>query len=228
MARSLHRHAARPASTAAPKSRAPRNTPPSSTRPACLWQRRLIDDRQGPHRRDRHRATRCAVDGRDRRPHPREPAAHGATPTTPTRTTSRPDGSPFRPLYDDKIMFSGQPVALVVAEDCGDRALRGLAGARRIRARSRTSPICEPSAATTLADEPRHRRAEAARRCRRRPSPPPRCGTQAEYYVPIEHHNPMELFATTVIVGGRRQAHGLRQDAGRAERAALRRAACSA
>src|SRR4051794_36542726 len=26
-------------------------------------------------------------------------------------------GSPYRPLYDDKIMFSGQPVALVLAED---------------------------------------------------------------------------------------------------------------
>ena len=28
-----------------------------------------------------------------------------------------PEGSPFRPLYDDKIWFSGQPVALVVAEE---------------------------------------------------------------------------------------------------------------
>ena len=28
-----------------------------------------------------------------------------------------PDGSPFRPLYDDRICFSGQPVALVVAEE---------------------------------------------------------------------------------------------------------------
>src|SRR5256886_14892262 len=28
-----------------------------------------------------------------------------------------PDGSPFRPLYDDRILFSGQPVALVVAEE---------------------------------------------------------------------------------------------------------------
>ena len=27
-----------------------------------------------------------------------------------------PDGSPFRPLYDGKIMFNGQPIALVVAE----------------------------------------------------------------------------------------------------------------
>src|SRR5712692_5797416 len=28
-----------------------------------------------------------------------------------------PDGSPFRPLYHDKIYFNGQPVALVVAEE---------------------------------------------------------------------------------------------------------------
>ena len=28
-----------------------------------------------------------------------------------------PDGSPYRPLYDDRIMFSGQPTALVVAEE---------------------------------------------------------------------------------------------------------------
>src|SRR5437868_1378802 len=27
-----------------------------------------------------------------------------------------PDGSPFRPLYDDTILFSGQPIALVLAE----------------------------------------------------------------------------------------------------------------
>src|SRR4051812_36306475 len=26
-------------------------------------------------------------------------------------------GTPFRPLYDDKIMFNGQPIALVVAEE---------------------------------------------------------------------------------------------------------------
>src|SRR5215469_9788600 len=28
-----------------------------------------------------------------------------------------PSGSPFRPLYDDQVRFSGQPVALVVAEE---------------------------------------------------------------------------------------------------------------
>ena len=33
---------------------------------------------------------------------------------------------------------------------------------------------------------------------------------EAEYFIPIEHHNPMELFASTVIVGRRRQADCLR------------------
>src|SRR5438270_11306072 len=28
-----------------------------------------------------------------------------------------PEGSPFRPLYDDRIWFSGQPIALGVAEE---------------------------------------------------------------------------------------------------------------
>ena len=28
-----------------------------------------------------------------------------------------PEGSPYRPLYDDRVRFSGQPVALVVAEE---------------------------------------------------------------------------------------------------------------
>src|SRR5262245_58438570 len=27
-----------------------------------------------------------------------------------------PDGTPFRPLFDDKILFNGQPIALVLAE----------------------------------------------------------------------------------------------------------------
>jgi xanthine dehydrogenase YagR molybdenum-binding subunit len=28
-----------------------------------------------------------------------------------------PEGSPYRPLYDDRIMFSGQPIAVVVAKE---------------------------------------------------------------------------------------------------------------
>ena len=32
--------------------------------------------------------------------------------------------------------------------------------------------------------------------------PRPTCAIEAEYYVPIEHHNPMELYASTVIWDG--------------------------
>jgi xanthine dehydrogenase YagR molybdenum-binding subunit len=35
------------------------------------------------------------------------------------RDVVAPPGSPFRPLYDDKVVYSGQPIALVVAEDSG-------------------------------------------------------------------------------------------------------------
>ena len=43
--------------------------------------------------------------------------------------------------------------------------------------------------------------AEAARRCPARRSPPPPSATRANILLPIEHHNPMELYATTAIVG---------------------------
>src|SRR5262245_43281047 len=43
-----------------------------------------------------------------------------ALPTSPLDESYQddcaPPGSPFRPLHDDRIIFSGQPVALVVAE----------------------------------------------------------------------------------------------------------------
>lgn len=112
-------------------------------------------------------------------------------------------GSPFRPLYDDKIRFSGQPIALVVAEE---------------------SEIAR--FATTLVRVEYDEEAHVTDLCRRRDeafavepaenpfAPPKPRGTaeqafaaaevrhQGEYYVPIEHHNPMELFASTVIWEG--------------------------
>src|SRR5262249_23062382 len=35
------------------------------------------------------------------------------------RDVVAPPGSPLRPLQDDRIVYSGQPIALVVAEDAG-------------------------------------------------------------------------------------------------------------
>ncbi|HXZ09032.1 MAG TPA: xanthine dehydrogenase family protein molybdopterin-binding subunit, partial [Paraburkholderia sp.] len=116
-----------------------------------------------------------------------------------------PDGSPFRPLYDDKIMFSGQPIALVVAETL--EAARFAASLVRAeyenephvtdvyRLRDRASAVTDlATAAETVFTPPRQHGA-----------PEPALAAafvrhDGEYYVPIEHHNPMELYASTVIV----------------------------
>ena len=89
-----------------------------------------------------------------------------------------------------------------------------------------TSPTCiasvmrpSPGKSRKSAREP-VRAAKAARRGRagvRRSRGAPR----RRYYSPIEHHNPMELYASTVVFEQRRQADGLRQDPGRAERSTL-------
>ena len=117
-----------------------------------------------------------------------------------------PEGSPFRPLYDAKIMFCGQPIALVVAEEAeiarfaaslvrveyaGEAHVTDVYSERdRAIALEPTAPAEDPfgppkprglvEAALAAADV-RH---------------------DGEYYVPIEHHNPMELFASTVVWGG--------------------------
>jgi xanthine dehydrogenase YagR molybdenum-binding subunit len=111
-----------------------------------------------------------------------------------------PEGSPFRPLYDDRIWFSGQPIALVVAEE--PEIARFAASLVRVEYdkeahvtdvhRQRDKAIALELAGSPFAP-PRPRgtaaRALAAAEVRHR----------GEYYVPIEHHNPMELFASTVI-----------------------------
>jgi xanthine dehydrogenase YagR molybdenum-binding subunit len=117
-----------------------------------------------------------------------------------------PEGSPFRPLYDDRIVFNGQPIALVVAEEW--EIARFAASLVRVE-------YDEAAHATDL--DPRRDEAVALG-VRAMPgedifSPPkPRGMAEAafaaaevrhhgEYYVPIEHHNPIELFASTVIWG---------------------------
>ena len=47
-----------------------------------------------------------------------------------------PAGSPFRPLYDNRIMFNGQPIALVVAETPEIARFAASLGAGRLRERS--------------------------------------------------------------------------------------------
>jgi xanthine dehydrogenase YagR molybdenum-binding subunit len=116
-----------------------------------------------------------------------------------------PEGSPYRPLYDDRVMFDGQPIALVVAEE--SEVARFAASLVRV----------EYDKAAHVTDVHRQRDAAVALAAPANPAenpfaPPKPRGTaeqalaaaeahhRGEYYVPIEHHNPMELYASTVIL----------------------------
>jgi xanthine dehydrogenase YagR molybdenum-binding subunit len=107
------------------------------------------------------------------------------------------EGSPFRPLYDDKIRFSGQPIALVLAEEW--EVARYAASLVRVeyeeqafvtdlyKQRDQAFVVKKP-------DKPRGnvKTAYAAADVHH----------EAEYFIPTEHHNPMELFASTAMWDG--------------------------
>ena len=108
-----------------------------------------------------------------------------------------PDGAPFRPLYDAEIKFSGQPVALVIAEEWEIARF----AATLVRIDYRTADFVTDLAAergnavkVEKPEKPRGNadKALAATAVRH----------DAEYYIPIENHNPMELFASTVSWDG--------------------------
>jgi xanthine dehydrogenase YagR molybdenum-binding subunit len=115
-----------------------------------------------------------------------------------------PDGSPFRPLYDDRIRFSGQPIALVVAKEW--EIARFAASLVRVEydeeahvtniyaQRDKAIAAAKPGENMFAPPKPRRAavRALAAAQVRH----------EGEYYVPIEHHNPMETYASTVMWDG--------------------------
>src|SRR5215468_1816116 len=106
-------------------------------------------------------------------------------------------GKPFRPLYDDKVVFSGQPVALVLAEEW--EIARFAASLVQVEykqephatdleaARDKAVAITQPAKPRGNADK-----AFAAADVRH----------EAEYFIPTEHHNPMELYASTAVWDG--------------------------
>jgi xanthine dehydrogenase YagR molybdenum-binding subunit len=109
-------------------------------------------------------------------------------------------GSPFRPLYDGNIMFNGQPVAVVIAES-SEVAREGASLVRVEYAsdvhatdleRERGSAISLSNDTFALAPaKPRGDAAKAFAAAAVR--------HEGEYLIPVEHHNPMELYGTTVI-----------------------------
>jgi xanthine dehydrogenase YagR molybdenum-binding subunit len=117
------------------------------------------------------------------------------------KDSTAPKGSPFKPLHDDRVVYSGQPVALVLAESF--EAARHAARLVQVQVEP------EPWQTHLLAERPR---ARTPSRLKLGYTPPqkPRGDADAafaaapvkhdaEYHSGVEHHNPMELFAATVI-----------------------------
>jgi xanthine dehydrogenase YagR molybdenum-binding subunit len=110
-----------------------------------------------------------------------------------------PPGSAFRPLYDEHVIFSAQPVALVVAEN--------FELARYAASLVRVECEAEPHATDLNAKR------EAGYTPKKSYIPPPakprgnpeeafaNAAVQhtAEYRQPAEHHNPLETHASTVV-----------------------------
>jgi xanthine dehydrogenase YagR molybdenum-binding subunit len=112
-----------------------------------------------------------------------------------------PPGVPFIPLRDDHVAYSGQPIALVVAETFEE--------ARYAASLIKVTYAAEPAEVDVAArragsyDPPEKRQGVP-------PPPPPRGDAEAafasapfkvsgEYRVAVEHHNPMEPHASTVV-----------------------------
>ncbi|MFC6998864.1 xanthine dehydrogenase family protein molybdopterin-binding subunit [Rufibacter roseus] len=110
-----------------------------------------------------------------------------------------PPGSPFKPLYSNKIQFSMQPIALVVAES--------FELARYAAMLVKVEYEQEPHDTNFEANLPK---AYKPKKYKATPPPDPRgdaaaalasatAKVEAEYAHPSEHHNPMEMHASTAV-----------------------------
>ena len=111
-----------------------------------------------------------------------------------------PPGAPFRPLYDERVRFNGQPVALVVAEE--PEVARFAASLIRVEYEQETHVTDfegqRGKAAVRDGEEAHlHSRGEAAKAFAQAP-----VRVEAEYRMPVEHHNAMEMFAATAVWEG--------------------------
>ncbi|MEH2594541.1 xanthine dehydrogenase YagR molybdenum-binding subunit [Bradyrhizobium sp. AZCC 1577] len=103
-------------------------------------------------------------------------------------------GSPYRPLYDDIVLFSGQPLALVLAEDWETaRVAASMVKVEYQKEPHVTDLHAERSRAFAI-DAPEKPRGDA-----KKAFASAALRHAAEYFIPTEHHNPMELFASTAI-----------------------------
>jgi xanthine dehydrogenase YagR molybdenum-binding subunit len=112
-------------------------------------------------------------------------------------------GSPFRPLYDDSIMFSGQPVLLVVADTLeGARDAASLVKLSYLKASHNTdlskalADKFVPKSLKGVFQLPRNR-GDAGKALERSP-----VRHSAIYHLATHHHNPIEMHGATVVWEG--------------------------
>jgi len=103
-------------------------------------------------------------------------------------------GSPYRPLYDDRIHFTGQPVALVLAEDWETARVAASQVRVEYEKEEHATDLYAERARAYAIDVPEKSRGDAEKAFASAV-----VRHAAEYTIPTEHHNPMELFASTAI-----------------------------
>jgi xanthine dehydrogenase YagR molybdenum-binding subunit len=112
-------------------------------------------------------------------------------------------GSPFRPLYDENILFAGQPIALVVAEEFEIASYAATLVVIEYETEQAVTDIDTqiekayvPKVERMAGMTPVPARGDADKALSLAP-----VRVEQEYRTPIEHHNPMECFGSTAVWG---------------------------
>lgn len=108
-----------------------------------------------------------------------------------------PEGTPLRPLYDDRIWFNGQPVALVLAEDFESAQFAASQVGVTYEAEEFVTDLFARRDQAFVVERPEQPRGDAAKAYAASA-----VRHEAEYFIPAEFHNPMELFGATVAWNG--------------------------
>ena len=121
-----------------------------------------------------------------------------------------PAGTPFKPFYSDEVLYSGQPIALVLAETF--EAARHAASLVTVQYEqwphqtglmANLERVHEPSRLKVGFSPPPKPTGDADAAFEAAP-----VKIAAAYYSGVEHHNPMEMHATTVLYGKAGQGDG--------------------
>jgi xanthine dehydrogenase YagR molybdenum-binding subunit len=108
--------------------------------------------------------------------------------------TAPEKGSPYRPLFDDVIRFSGQTLALVLADDWDTARVAASMVKIEYKREPHVTDLRAQRSEAFAVEKPEKPRGNAAKAFSTAA-----VRHEAEYFIPSEHHNPMELFASTAV-----------------------------